>query len=157
MKALMRTGIATLATSVGAGLVVMGVSAANAGGDDQAYAKREDSANAWVLSADDDDDGDDDGFRLSDTNTRTRTGGSDGTHTRTRSHGTHTKIGTNHTRTNTGRSGDKTGSRYSGVSRDRDNSWGDRTRDWTRDGKGGATRDFSANLTNDNSRNDTRR
>jgi hypothetical protein len=151
MKALMRTGIATLATSVGAGLVVMGVSAANAGGDDQAYAKREDNANAWVLSADDDDDGDDDGFRLSDTNTRTRTGGA---HTKTGTN--HTKTGTNHTRTNTGRSGDNTGSRYSGVSRDRDKSWGDRTRDWTRDGKGGATRDFSANLTNDNSRNDTR-
>jgi hypothetical protein len=152
MKALMRTGIATLATSVGAGLVVMGVSAANAG-DDQTYAKREDNAKAWVLSADDDDDGDDDGYRLGD---RTNTGshGNTGTRTRTR---TGASNGTDHSREDSGRSGDRTGSRYSGASRDRDHSRGDKSRDWTRDGKGGATRDFSANLTNDRSRNDTRR
>ena len=43
-----------------------------------------------------------------------------------------------------------------GVSRDRDLSRGDKTRDWTRDG-GDKTRDKTANSTNDRSRNDTRR
>ncbi len=43
-----------------------------------------------------------------------------------------------------------------GVSRDRERSRGDRTRDWTRDG-GDRTRDLTPNLTNDRSRNDTRR
>lgn len=53
-------------------------------------------------------------------------------------------------------SNDSTGSRVTGVSRDRDLSRGDKTRDWTRDG-GDKTRDRSANQTNDKSRNDTRR
>ena len=144
MKALMRTGIATLATSVGAGLVVVGVGAASASNDDQTYAKREDNVKEWIVTADDDDD--DDNNRLSGTNTRTRTRG--GTHTRTR--------GTHHSREDSGRSGDNTGSRHTRMSRDRDHSRGDKSRDWTRDGKGGPTRDFSANLTNDGSRNDTR-
>ena len=43
------------------------------------------------------------------------------------------------------------------MSRDRDNSRGDKTRDWTRDGAGDKKRDWSANKTNDRSRNDTRR
>ena len=50
---------------------------------------------------------------------------------------------------------DNTRSNFTGVSRDRDNSRGDKTRDWTRDG-GDRTRDKSANQTNDRSRNDTR-
>ncbi|HEX6149605.1 hypothetical protein [Nocardioides sp.] len=53
-------------------------------------------------------------------------------------------------------SNDKTNSRHTKVSRDRDRSRGDKTRDWTRDG-GDKTRDHSANRTNDRSRNDTRR
>jgi hypothetical protein len=142
MKALMRTGIATLATTVGAGLVVVGVGAANAGDNDQTYAKREDNVKEWIVSADDDDDGDDD-YRLKGTNTNTNTG-------------TGISRGTHHSREDSGRSGDRTGSRHSRVSRDRDHSRGDKSRDWTRDGKGGATRDFSANMTNDRSRNDTR-
>lgn len=52
--------------------------------------------------------------------------------------------------------GDNTNSRYTAVSRNRDLSRGDKTRDWTRDG-GKKQRDFSANRTNDKSRNDTRR
>ena len=52
-------------------------------------------------------------------------------------------------------SNDNTGSGYSAVSRDRDYSRGDKTRDFTRDG-GDRTRDRSAGHTNDNSRNDTR-
>lgn len=53
-------------------------------------------------------------------------------------------------------SNDRTGSGHSRVSRDRDRSRGDNTRDKTRDGKGGKKRDWSANRTNDRSRNDTR-
>jgi hypothetical protein len=56
----------------------------------------------------------------------------------------------------TGNSNDATNSRFTGVSRDRDASRGDKTRDWTRDGSGDNKRDWSANRTNDGSRNDTR-
>ena len=52
--------------------------------------------------------------------------------------------------------GDNTRSNYTAVSRDRDISRADKTRDWTRDG-GNKKRDWSANKTNDRSRNDTRR
>jgi hypothetical protein len=52
-------------------------------------------------------------------------------------------------------SNDRTGSGHSAVSRDRDRSRGDRTRDWTRDG-GDRTRDRTGNHTNDRSRHDTR-
>ena len=50
---------------------------------------------------------------------------------------------------------DNTASNFTGVSRDRDVSVSDKTRDWTMDG-GDSTRDWSANRTNDRSRNDTR-
>jgi hypothetical protein len=56
----------------------------------------------------------------------------------------------------TGKSRDRTNSRHTAVSRDRDRSRGDLTRDKTRDGKGGKKRDWSQNRTNDGSRNDTR-
>ena len=93
------------------------------------FAKREDDAVELVLVADDDDD---------DTNDDTDGGGD---------------------APNTGASaatGDGTRSNFTGVSRDRDASRGDKTRDWTRDG-GDNTRDRTANQTNDRSRNDTRR
>jgi hypothetical protein len=51
---------------------------------------------------------------------------------------------------------DSTGSNFTRVSRDRDLSRSDKTRDWTRDG-GDRTRDHSNNRTNDRSRNDSRR
>ena len=64
---------------------------------------------------------------------------------------------------NTGNSGtsgqdsnDATNSRHTGVSRDRDRSRGDLTRDRTKDGPGASTRDRSRHHTNDRSRNDTR-
>jgi hypothetical protein len=64
-------------------------------------------------------------------------------------------------RSNTGSSvsrTDHTNSVFTKVSRDRDYSRGDKTRDWTRDGKNKKLkRDWSANSTNDRSRNDTRR
>jgi hypothetical protein len=53
-------------------------------------------------------------------------------------------------------SNDATGSRHTSVSRDRDLSAGDQTRDWTKDGSGDRKRDWSGGHTNDNSRNDTR-
>ena len=54
-------------------------------------------------------------------------------------------------------SNDNTRSNVTAVSRDRDQSRGDKTRDWTRDGKSDKKkRDWSANKTNDRSRNDTR-
>ena len=120
MKALLRSGVAALGTTMAAGLVIGAGHTASAAGDDAAYAKREDNAKEWVVSADDDSDGD------------TNTNGGDNS-----------------------RSNDNTGSRATGVSRDRDNSRGDNSRDWTRDG-GDRTRDHSGNHTNDGSRNDTR-
>jgi len=52
---------------------------------------------------------------------------------------------------------DNTRSNFTKVSRDRDLSRSDKTRDWTRDGKSDRRkRDWSANRTNDRSRNDTR-
>jgi hypothetical protein len=53
-------------------------------------------------------------------------------------------------------SNDRTGSGHTPVSRDRDRSRGDKTRDRTRDGKGGVKRDWSGGHTNDRSRNDSR-
>ncbi len=65
----------------------------------------------------------------------------------------------NHNSRSTGFSrstGDHTRSNFSRVSRDRDLSRSDNTRDRTRDGRGDRTRDWSQNRTNDRSRNDTR-
>lgn len=62
------------------------------------------------------------------------------------------------TNTNTGFSkatNDKTRSNFTKVSRDRDRSRSDKTRDWTRDG-GDRTRDWTGKKTNDKSRSDTR-
>lgn len=50
---------------------------------------------------------------------------------------------------------DGTNSRYTSMSRDRDRSRGDLTKNWTRDG-GDRTRDWSGRHTNDRSLNDTR-
>ncbi len=62
--------------------------------------------------------------------------------------------------TNTGPSastGDGTRSNVTAVSRDRDLSRSDKTKDFTLDGPGDTrTRDWTANSTNDRSRNDTR-
>lgn len=52
--------------------------------------------------------------------------------------------------------GDNTRSNFTRVSRDRDLSRSDKTRDRTLDGPGDRTRDWSGNRTNDRSRNDSR-
>ncbi len=133
MHTAIRTGIMTLAGAVGVGVVAVGTQA-GAASDDRILNKREDSSVSWYADDDDDRGGDD---------TRTRTG------TRSRTDGP------SHDNTNSN-SNDGTNSRFTGVTRDRDRSRGDLTRDWTRDG-GDRTKDKSKNVTNDRSRNDTRR
>jgi hypothetical protein len=64
--------------------------------------------------------------------------------------------GDDNTGTRTGDSNDRTGSRHTSVSRDRDRSRGDLTRDRTKDGPGDSRRDWSGGHTNDRTRNDTR-
>lgn len=64
--------------------------------------------------------------------------------------------GDDDTRSRSRKSFDRTNSRFTGVSRDRDQSRGDLTRDRTKDGPGGKKRDWSRHHTNDRSRNDTR-
>lgn len=53
-------------------------------------------------------------------------------------------------------SNDRTDSRHTPVTRDRDRSRGDLTRDRTKDGPGKSTRDWTKNRTNDRTRRDTR-
>ena len=126
MKKLLPTALLGVASMAVIGLV--GMSAPVVSAADEA-AKREEDTVALVLVADDDDDDTNDDETNGDT--ATRSGISANTN-------------------------DNTASNFTGVSRDRDNSRGDKTRDWTRDG-GDRTRDWSANQTNDRSRNDTRR
>lgn len=122
-------GTAGLAGLLGIGLLAgPAVSSISAQrGNDDGFIKRQEHAAELVL-VDDDDDADSN----SNSNTRSRfTGNSRSTN--------------DHTRSN-----------FTRVSRDRDHSRGDKTRDWTRDG-GDRTRDHSNNGTNDRSRNDSRR
>ena len=56
----------------------------------------------------------------------------------------------------TGQSNDGTNSKVTPVTRDKDKSADDLTKDWTKDGPGGKKRDWSKNKTNDQSKNDTR-
>ena len=126
MKKIM--SVATLGIT---GLVTAGLlglpGTASAGPD---YAKRDEDGVDLVLMDDDDDDDTNDGDTDTNTNGDTNTGYSKSTN-------------------------DNTNSRFTAVSRDRDISRSDKTKDWTRDG-GTRTRDHSANKTNDASRNDTR-
>ena len=127
MRKLLPTALLGVAGLTALGLVGMSSPVAASAADEAA--KREDDAPSLVLVADDDDD--DTADDTDDTRTRSRTGASRNT-------------------------GDHTRSNVTGVSRDRDLSRADKTRDWTRDG-GDRTRDRSANQTNDGSRNDSRR
>ncbi|RNL60601.1 hypothetical protein EFK50_20010 [Nocardioides marmoriginsengisoli] len=114
-----------------AGLLAVGVLAIQSPSSADNANKRDEDSPELVLVADDDDDDTND--RLADTRSRD-----------TRNTGV-SRSTRDHTRSN-----------FTKVSRDRDLSRSDKTRDWTRDG-GDRTRDRSANLTNDRSRNDTRR
>ena len=125
MQGLFRATIAAFAALLGLGLFAL-TQSTSATADDM-VAKRDDSST--VLLSHDDDDDDDDGNDDDETGASSPSG--------------------------TGVSNDGTGSRVTAVSRDRDISNDDLTKDMTRDG-GDLTRDFSQNHTNDASRNDTR-
>jgi hypothetical protein len=130
MKKLIPVGTLGLAGIVGVGLMALpGSTVAASIGDDQ-VGKREDHVTELVLVDDDDND---------DTNDNS------GTNTNSRSRNTGFSRSTN----------DNTRSNFTKVSRDRDLSRSDKTKDWTRDG-GSRTRDWTADRTNDRSRNDTR-
>jgi hypothetical protein len=119
-----------IATGFLAAAIAMGLPiAAFASADGDAYRAREEDVR--LVDAVDDDD-DDDGDTTGNTG---NTGNSD-------------TSGVN--------SNDGTNSRHTRVSRDRDRSRGDLTKDRTKDGPGSATRDRSRHKTNDKSRNDTR-
>ena len=116
-----------IATMLLAGAVGMGVPVSALASSDEAYRAREEDVYE-VSAVEDDDDGDD-------TSNTGNTGTSD---------------------TSGEKSNDGTNSRHTKVSRDRDRSRGDLTKDRTKDGPGTSTRDRSRNHTNDRSRNDTR-
>lgn len=129
MRTTVKLGLGTIAGAVGAGILAL-PTAAVADSDD-VFWKRDDDRADVVMTVDD---RDDDDTNDDDTNGTNGTNGSD---------------------TSGVDSNDNTNSRVSAVSRDRDVSQDDRTRDWTRDG-GDKTLDQTANGTNDRSRNDTR-
>ena len=129
MKKIVSTALLALVGLVAVGLLSLQTAGTSQANDE--VSKRDDDTPDLVLVADDDDDDTNDNTKNTGTNTR-NTGVSRNTN-------------------------DNTNSRFTAVSRDRDLSRSDKTRDWTRDGKGGLKRDWSANTTNDRSRNDTRR
>lgn len=134
MKRLIPLGGLGLVGLVAAGLIAFQTPTISAADE---VAKRDDDQPTLVLVADDDAD-DDDSKKSNDTQSRFT------------KHSRNSKVSNDHTRSNVTK-----------VSRDRDRSRADKTRDWTRDGakKQGKkqVRDWSANSTNDRSRNDTRR
>lgn len=129
MKKLLPFGTLGLAGAVGVGLMALPGATVAASIEDDAAVKREDGVTELVLVDDDDDDDTaDDSVDSADT----FTGVSRSTSDRTRSN-------------------------FTKVSRDRDISRSDKTKDFTFDGPGDTrTRDWTANRTNDRSRNDTR-
>lgn len=127
---LLRGSVVGVAGLVGAGVIAWpAMSTATAADSTEVYLNRDEQAAELVLVGDDDDDDSNDNTNTNNTQSRF-TGFSRATNDNTRSNVTR-------------------------VSRDRDRSRSDKTRDWTRDG-GSWTRDWSANTTNDRSRNDTR-
>lgn len=127
MNSITRTGILALAGSIGVSLAATGIASAVSTPDQGDLFLSKRELSSMVLAVEDDDDGLDDDSRSRD-NSYSRSAASN----------------------------DGTNSRYTAVSRDRDRSWGDLTKDFTRDGGNGITRDWSRNHTNDSSRNDTR-
>jgi len=129
MNIVLRYLVAMLAAVIGAGLFLVATpttGASAASDNDRAVIGKRQEGIADLVTVDDDDDD-----ARGDDTSRSGTGNS--------------------------RSGnDNTNSRVTKVSRDRDLSRRDLTKDWTRDG-GDKTRDHSRNYTNDRSRQDTRR
>jgi hypothetical protein len=171
MNILLKSLIASVATLFGFGLAVAAVSSGSLAADD--VGKRDEDSPELVLVADDDDDdgGDDSGDSRDGTNSQFSAVSRDGersrgdlTRDRTRDGAGGPKRDWSDNRTNdrsradsraSRKTGDGTRSNYSRISRDGERSRADLTRDRTRDGAG-VNRDFSQNLTNDRSRNDTR-
>jgi hypothetical protein len=121
-------GVAAMAI---VGLIGMQAPVVSAAADDDAAKRDEDTVELVLVADDDDDDDTNDPNTVDDTDDFSWDGPS---------------VNTN----------DNTRSNFTAVSRDRDVSRGDKTRDWTWD-SGKKKRDWSANKTNDRSRNDTRR
>lgn len=147
MKKLVSISTLAVAGVVTTGLIAFQTPVVAAEGGDAAFQRKDDTPDVLVAIDDEDDD---DTFARDDTRTNapTNTNDDDG------------DDDDNDGDTNTGNSrstNDNTNSRFSAVSRDRDLSRSDLTRDWTQDGPGKKKRDWSANSTNDRSRNDTRR
>lgn len=140
MNILLRSLTALFAAVFAGGIFLVTPSGASAAPEERAVtAKREDAVSELVTVDDDDDEANRDK-----TNTRSKT----------RSRTANSKTG--NSRTGNSRSArDNTNSRVTKVSRDRDLSRRDLTKDRTRDG-GDRTRDNSRNHTNDKSRHDTR-
>jgi hypothetical protein len=124
--------IGVLAFAFGA---AMPVGAFTNEGKDQAMVRDED----LVITSDDDEDDDGD---------RNALGAGTNTNTNTNSNSNGFTSGVN--------SNDKTNSRVTPVTRDRDRSRGDLTRDRTDDGPGPKKRDWTDNRTNDRTRRDSR-
>lgn len=128
MKKLLPFGTLGLAGAVGVGLMALPGATVSASLDEDAAVKREDGATELVLVDDSDDDDTADDADGADTFTGFSRATDDGTR-----------------------------SNFTEVSRDRDISRSDKTKDFTLDGPGDTrTRDWTANSTNDRSRNDTR-
>jgi hypothetical protein len=122
---IIRGSVIGLAGAVGVGVLAWPAATAFADTDRDEVYVKRDEQTAEIVAVDDDDDDDSN----DDTNSN-NTGFSKATNDNTRSN-------------------------FTKVSRDRDLSRSDKTRDKTRDG-GDRTRDWSANHTNDRSRNDSR-
>lgn len=127
-----------------AGLVASGLAVsllafpADAGENDLAFKREQDTPDIVLVSDDDDDDPDDRRQARQDDDTNTAA-----------------TVNTANTRTaNTGNSRDRS---RTGARSGRDDSRSNReVRDWTKDGPGGKKRDWSRNHTNDRSRHNTR-
>jgi hypothetical protein len=127
MRTLLPIGTLGLAGLVGVGLLALPGTTVAADVDGDVFTKREEGVTELVLVDDDDDD---DTLDTAGTSSR-NTGFSRST-------------------------SDNTRSNFTRVSRDRDLSRSDKTRDRTRDGAGTSQRDWTSERTNDRSRNDTR-
>ena len=141
-----RGSVVGLAGLVGAGVLAW-PAVGSAAPSDEVYLKRQET-DVELVAFDDEDDDDTVAKKLQ-RDTRSK----DTRSKATRSKDTRSRV-TQQSRSKQA-SRDATNSRASRVSRDRDVSRGDLTRDWTRDG-GKQKRDWSSGSTNDWSRNDTR-
>lgn len=130
MRTTVKLGLGAVAGAVGAGILALPVAAVADSSD--VFYKRDDDRADVVMSVEDRDDDDTNDGTNNTNNTANTAGDTSGVD-----------------------SNDATNSNVTAVSRDKDVSQDDLTRDWTRDG-GDKTLDQTANQTNDRSRNDTR-